>query len=108
MAEKISDLTGEAREQRIAELKQKMMASAAKAKAAYAAGIMPAQAFGLSGGSAPAAAPVAVAEVARLLLLQLPSRPPRAICARRQRRRAQAKACNCTRSGGQDAAQAQG
>jgi cytochrome b6-f complex iron-sulfur subunit len=61
MAEKISELTGEAREQRIAELKRKMMESAAKAKAAYDAGIMPAQAFGLSGGGA--SAPAAVAEV---------------------------------------------
>jgi cytochrome b6-f complex iron-sulfur subunit len=63
MAEKISELTGEAREQRITELKQKMMASSAKAKEAYEAGIMPAVAFGLSGGGSPAPAQTAVAEM---------------------------------------------
>lgn len=60
---KISDLSGEAREQRIAELKRKMMESAAKAKAAHDAGIPPAQAFGMSGdAAAPAAAPVVEVE----------------------------------------------
>ena len=65
MADKISELTGEARERRVAELKQKMQEAAQKAKAAHATGE--------SGGtaekpapppSAPAARPEPAAEVA--------------------------------------------
>jgi cytochrome b6-f complex iron-sulfur subunit len=51
MAEKISELSGEARDQRIAELKAKMQAAAKKAQAEHQAGESPAQA------AAPAAAP---------------------------------------------------
>jgi cytochrome b6-f complex iron-sulfur subunit len=53
---KISELTGEAREQRIAELKQKMQESAIKVKAAHAAGEL------TSRNGAPAAVAEAVAE----------------------------------------------
>ncbi|GIV80078.1 Rieske 2Fe-2S domain-containing protein [Litorilinea aerophila] len=42
MAEKISELTGEEREKRIAELKKKMQEAAKRAKAAHAAGELPA------------------------------------------------------------------
>lgn len=54
---KISELTGEAREQRIAELKQKMQESAIRVKAAHAAGELTPRA-----GAAPAAEAVAVME----------------------------------------------
>jgi cytochrome b6-f complex iron-sulfur subunit len=53
---KISELTGEAREQRIAELKKKMQESAIRVKAAHAAGEM------VSRSSAPAAVAEAVEE----------------------------------------------
>jgi len=56
MAEKISELSGDAREQRIAELKKKMKESAAKVKAAHAAGELPTRT------AAPTPAAVAEAE----------------------------------------------
>lgn len=55
MAEKISELTGEAREERIAELKAKMKAAAARAKANY-------EETGSASGEADAPAATAVAE----------------------------------------------
>lgn len=55
MAEKISDLSGDAREQRIAELKAKMKEAAVRAKTAHEAGELAAK---------PAAAPAQVAEAA--------------------------------------------
>lgn len=57
MAEKISELTGEAREQRIAELKKKMQEAAKKAQAAHASGesAAPAAAAPAAQAQAPAA-----------------------------------------------------
>ena len=56
MAETIFELTGEAREQRIAELKQRMQEAAKKAKAAHAAGEIGRE------SAAPEAAPVPATE----------------------------------------------
>lgn len=65
MAEKISELTGEAREQRIAELKKKMQEAAKQAQAAHASGESAAPAAAAS--AAPAQAPAAKATAEKVV-----------------------------------------
>jgi cytochrome b6-f complex iron-sulfur subunit len=76
MAEKISELTGDARDQRIAELKAKMQASAKKTQTAHQAGESPARAAAPA-AAAPAAAPTAEATVVATAEAAPATRPAR-------------------------------